>query len=128
MWYALPETFIDSDFRSDMFKEYLPCTAKATKMSHHGRNSGVGVMLLKKQYAEFVQEVKVPCENVLVIEVDEVLFKTGKPVFMIGVNVPPCLPACRVTENGFGIEPLKQCLLNLHEKCSDLHFIIFGGM
>ena len=81
MWYALPKTFIDSDFRSDMFKEYLPCTAKATKMSHHGRNSGVGVMLLKKQYAEFVQEVKVPCENVLVVEVDEVLFKTSKPVF-----------------------------------------------
>ena len=65
-------------------------------------------MFLKKLYAEFVREVKVPYEYMLVIEVDEVLFKTGKPVYMIGVYIPPCeSPAYRVTENGFGIEPLE---------------------
>ena len=84
----LTETFIDTDFQSDMFKDYLSFTAKAKKLSHHGRNSGGVVMLLRKLYAEFVREV--PYENMLVIEVDEVLFKTGKPVYMIGVYFPPC--------------------------------------
>ena len=46
-------------------------------------------MLLKKLYAEFVWEFKVPYENMLIIEVDEVLFKTGKPDYMIGVYIPP---------------------------------------
>ena len=50
-----------------------------------------------------------------------------KPVYMIGVYIPPCeSPAYRVTENRSGIEPLEQCLLDLQEKCSYFHFIIFG--
>ena len=76
-----------------------------------------------------MREVKVPYENMLVIEVDEVLFKTSKPVYMTGVYIPPCeSPAYRVTENGFGTEPLEQCLLDLQEKCWDFHFIICGDM
>ena len=55
---CLTETFIDTDFQSDMFKDYLSFTAKAKKLSRHGRNSGGYVMLIKKLYAELYERSK----------------------------------------------------------------------
>lgn len=46
----------------------------------------------------------------IVVEVDESLFKTGKTFYLIGPVYHPVirLHTVRQTENGFGIEPIEQ--------------------
>ena len=102
----------------------------------------IGVDIPQCESAAYVFGVYIPqCESavymigVYIPPCESSLYMTGmtfhhvSPVYMIWIYVPPCEPpAFRVTENGFGIKLLEQCLWDLHEKCSDFHFIIFGDM
>lgn len=125
---CLTETFIDYALESLLFKDYSVYTAKARKlMPHANRPSGGVIMLVKNIYSEFVCNVDVLFDNMIVLEADERLFGHGKKTYLIGVYIPPCESrSYDVTENGYGMEPLEQCILDLHERCSDFNMIMMG--
>ena len=47
--FTLTETFVEYDFHSELFKDFIIFNAKAKKLSHHGRCSG-GVRFKARVY------------------------------------------------------------------------------
>ena len=71
---CLTETFIERDFESNVFHDYIPFTAKARKLSHHGRHSGGVIMMIKKKLMQFFRQINVTYENMIVVQAEETLF------------------------------------------------------
>ena len=107
---CLTETYIASDFDSDLFRDFGIFVAKAKKLSSHGRLSGGVLVLLRKQFLPFVKRMHVGVDNVVVLGMKKVLLATDKDVTFIAAYLPPYESYYwKVTQHGYGVELIEKC-------------------
>ena len=86
-------------------------------------------MCFRKKFSKFIKQVKIYYENMIVLQIDKHLFATDTDIFFIGLYVPPCESAVYgVTQNGYGIEPLEQCVMDLYDKFDNFDIIVCGDL
>lgn len=126
---CLTETFIDYEFQCEQLSEYSFVSSFARKLSHRGRKSGGVIVCFRKKFSNLIKQVKVDYENMIVLHFDKLLFATDRDIFFIGLYVPPCESAVYgVTQNGYGIEPLEQCVTDLYDKFDNFYIIVCGDL
>ena len=109
--------------------EYSFVSSFARKLSHRGRKSGGVILCFRKKFSNLIKQVKVDYENMIVLHFDKLLFATDRDIFFIGLYVPPCESAVYgVTQNGYGIEPLEQCVTDLYDKFDNFYIIVCGDL
>ena len=86
---CLTETFVATEFESDLFSDFLIFTSKALKLSHHGRYSGGVIVLIKKKLSAFIKHIPVNVENTIVIKLDNASLGTEKDIMCICSYIPP---------------------------------------
>ena len=65
----------------------------------------------------------------IVLQINKHLFATDRDIFFIGLYVSPCESAVYgVTQNGYGIEPLEQCVMDLYDKFDNFDIIVCGDL
>ena len=125
----MTETFIYFDFQCEQLSEYSFVCSFARKLSHRGRKSGGVIVCFRKKFSKFIKQVKIDYENMIVLQTDKHLFATDTDIFFIGLYVPPCESAVYgVTQNGYGIEPLEQCVMDLYDKFDNFDIIVCGDL
>ena len=126
---CLTETFIAKDFESPLFKDFFIFTAKAQKLSHHGRCSGGTIVMVRKTFKEFVKRIETETENTIILNIHKDLFSSEKNIMFIGTYLPPYKsPFWRTQEGVFGLELLEQCIVNLYETFDDFFVLISGDL
>ena len=126
---CLTETFIGYDFESSHFKDYKIFTSKAQKLSHRGRHSGGVILMVKKSYEDFIEEIKIRIDNILVLKLHKDLFSVNTHVMLICCYVPPYdSPYWKCHTDSFGIELLEQCVIDLYAFHGDFPMLICGDL
>ena len=126
---TLTETFVPVDFESSIFKDYLIYTSPAKKLSNKStsRYSGGVIVLVKKLFEPFVKEIKNEADNTVVLRINKNLFNTSKDIMFISSYVPPHdSPYWTVKNDGFGLEILEQCILDLQTSSNDFFLLLTG--
>ena len=126
---CLTETFLDSSFDySDIFLDYVKFHAPGKKISHHGRNSGGVLLLVRKVLEKCVKEIKMDCDNTIAIQINKDVFDLDKDVILIACYVPPeKSPSYDDKLLKDGILTLEETLLQRFEK-NELNLMIIGDM
>ena len=60
---CLTETYVASEFESNLFKDFGVFVAKAKKLSYHGRYSGGVIILVRKDFVPFVERIYLDVDN-----------------------------------------------------------------
>ena len=84
---CLTETYVASEFESNLFKDFGVFVAKAKKLSYHGRYSGGVIILVRKDFVPFVERIYLDVDNIVVSRVKKVLLGTDKDVMFISKSV-----------------------------------------
>lgn len=112
---CLTETFASKEIGNDVFKNHVPFSSNAIKLSHDGRPSGGVCVIVRKNLLRHVTRVPVDCDNIVVLSIDRHLFGTAKDIIFIGVYIPPQKSKYwKSSRDGFGIEVLEKCLYDLN--------------
>jgi exonuclease III len=124
---CLTETFTSNTKFDKVFKNHDSYCSKAKKLSRQGRLSG-GVMILSdKCLSKYVHQINTDVENIIILKVLKELFGTDKDVLLMGLYIPPYdSKYWKVTENGFGLEVLEKCMLDLEINIDNFHLMMFG--
>ena len=124
---CLTETYVSSELQSDVFTDFCVYTANAIKLSYHGRQSGGVILLIKRTFSPFVNRISSEVENCIVVEIKKELFGTDKNIMLIASYIPPCdSNFWKITQNGFGLELIEKCVLDLHDKRDDFYILLCG--
>lgn len=125
---CLTETHFCGDvLDSNYLKDFSVFIANAKKLSHHGRLSGGVVVLVKNTFVSYVERVAVDVENTVVLRLSKELFGTSKDVMFISSYIPPHDSRFwQATQNGFGIELMEKCVLDLYNSYDDFHLFLCG--
>lgn len=112
------------------FKDYDVYLSKATKLSRLGRKSGGVLVFVRNNIAHLIKQIDVKYDHMIVLELCCPLIGTErKRTFILCSYVHPYdSKYWDVAENGFGMEVLEQCIIDLYEKCNDLNLIICGDL
>ena len=86
---CLTETYVASEFQSNLFKDFGVFVAKAKKLSYHRRYSGGVIVLVRKDFVPFVERIYLDVDNIVVLRIKKVLLGTDKDVMFISANLPP---------------------------------------
>lgn len=126
---CLTETFIAFDFESVLFNDFSIFTAKAKKLSFHGRFSGGVMVLIRKTFAPFCERMRVSVDNTVVIKIQRELLHTEKDVMFISSYIPPYDSSFWTSaQHGYGVEMIEQCILDLYGECDDFHVLLCGDL
>ena len=126
---CLTETFVDSDFVSPIFHEYVVFISKAKKLSRQGRYSGGVIVMVKKSKADFFERIQVETESVIVLKIQKHLFNTGKDVMFICTYIHPSdSDFWKTHQETFGMEVIEQCILDLQSTHGDFFLMITGDL
>ena len=124
---CLTETFIASDFDSPLFTDFQVLILKAKKLSHHGRFSGGIIVLIRKKFASHVKQIDVKNENVIVVKIHKDLLSVNKDIMLVCTYIHPYdSPFWKYHQNGYGMEVLEQCLLDLQDGYDDFYLMLTG--
>jgi hypothetical protein len=122
------ETFTD-DFTSTLFSTFTSFVAPAKKLSKQGRKSGGVIVLVRNTFLPFIKQIKLDCENVVVLEAKKELFGTDENVFIICTYLNPISSPFYVTSDfGDGISMIEHCLLEILQKHENALFFINGDL
>ena len=126
---CLTETFVDDQFDfSCVFPDYTKFHAPAKKLSVHGRNSGGVLLLVLNECAKFASQIRVECDNAVVVKINKCVFGLDKDVVLVACYiVPEGGPAYNLTELKDGILILEENILQDVDK-DDIHLIVCGDM
>ena len=86
---CLTETYVASEFESNLFKDLGVFVAKAKKLSYQERYSWDVIVLVRKDFAPFVERLYLDMDNIVVLRIKKVLLGTDKDVMFISANLPP---------------------------------------
>ena len=126
---CLTETFIAFDFESNVFSDYMIFTSKAKKLSSHGRYSGGVIAMVNKKYKDLVHHIPSNVNNVIMLQIDKQLFGTDKNVMWVCAYVPPYDSAFwKSCEDGYGIELLEQCILDIQSSQDECFLLLSGDL
>ena len=126
---CLTETYVSSKLETDVFCDFCAYTANARKLSYHGRQSGGVILFVRNTISSFVERISVEVENCVVVEIKKELFDTDKNIMLIASYIPPCdSNFWKTTQNGFGLELIEKCVLDLYDKRDDFYLILCGDL
>ena len=126
---CLTETFIADEFKSDLFDDYLVFNAKARKLSHQGRYSGGVIVLVRKKFGSYVEQIYTEFDNVIVLKMKKELFGTPKDIMYICLYIPPHDSSYwQYCHQSYGIEIIEQCVLDLNDTYDDFHLLLCGDL
>ena len=86
---CLTETYVASEFESNLFKDLGVFVAKAKKLSYQERYSWDVIVLVRKHFVTFVERRYLDVDNIVVLRIKKVLLGTDKDVMFISANLPP---------------------------------------
>ena len=86
---CLTETYVASEFESNLFKDLGVFVAKAKKLSYQERYSWDVIVLVRKHFVPFVERRYLDVDNIVVLRIKRVLLGTDKDVMFISANLPP---------------------------------------
>ena len=122
---CLTETYVASEFESNLFKDFGVFVAKAKKLSYHGRYSGGVIVLVRKDFVPFVERMYLDVDNVVVLRIKKVLLGTDKDVMFISAYLPPYDSSYwKQTPHGYGMEIIEKCVMDLHDKTDDFYLLL----
>ena len=124
---CLTETFTDSGYDyENIFRDHLKYFAPARKFSHHGRNSGGVLVLVKKCLEPYITEIKLDCDNAITLKLNKEVFGFSKDlVFVASYVVNEGGPLYDHSEIKDGVLLLEESLLQ-HTLKDSVHFIMCG--
>ena len=126
---CLTETFLEKTIESSVFEKYDMFFSKATKLSHRGRHSGGVLVLVKKCLDLFVERIDVDVENTVVMKLSKRLFRSDKDIMFISTYIPPYDSSFWLSAtNGYGMELLDKCIMDLHDRFDDFQVLLCGDM
>ena len=79
----LTQTYVASEFESNLFKDLGVFVAKAEKLSYHGRYSGGVIVLVRKDFVPFGERIYFDVDNIVLLRIKKVLLGTDKDVMFI---------------------------------------------
>ena len=125
---CLFETFLNiTFFPPEKWANFCSFSCPAVKLSHQGRSSGGIVVLIRKEYFDFVSRVDVSCDQVLVLKLAKSLFETHCDVFLVACYVPPTdSPFYKDSVHKCQIHEIEQCLASVLERFGDALFLMCG--
>ena len=126
----MTETFVDDQFDFGcVFTDYIKFHALAEKKkSVHGRNSGGVLLLVRNEFAKFASQIRVECDNAVVVKINKCVFGLDKDVVLVACYiVPEGGPAYNLTQLKDGILILEENILQAVDK-DDIHLIVCGDM
>ena len=125
---CLTETHFTHDLQSEIFKDFKCYSAKAVKLSLHGRASGGVLVLIRNTLVPFCHAIDSGIDNCIALKLTRELFGTSKPLLMLNIYIPPSeSDYYRITQNGHGLEQLDECIANLLD-AHDCHLMICGDL
>ena len=88
---ALVETFLDKSFELiNHFPDFEVFQASAVKLTHHGRSSGV-VVLVKKRLMSFVYRIETTYDHIIYLKLSSTLLATHSDVLYSAAYVQPIM-------------------------------------
>lgn len=126
----LLETFLDS-FSDSIISTHKAIVCPGVKVSDsaHGRLSGGLIFLIRNELSQFVQQIHIETDNILVLKVASNLFGTQEDCLLIGAYLPP--ENAKYYENTDiynGVALLEDCLLELSGQYNNCPLIICGDL
>ena len=107
----------------DRYDQYA---SLAVSLSHHARRSGGILLLVRKCFSKQIERVDIPYDQMIVLKFFKMPFRTVYDIILKWVYVPPQgSPYCNTVQRNCLID---NCVLDLVEKCGDLHSILCGGI
>ena len=80
---CLTETYVATEFESNLFKDLGVFVAKAKKLSYHGRYSGGVIVLVRKDFVPFVERIYLNVDNIVVLKIKKVVGnRQGRDVYL----------------------------------------------
>lgn len=125
---CLTETHVKSDYTLSCFPDFDIFVADAHKLSKQGRLACGVMVLVKKQFSNLVHRINIDVENTVVLKLDKTLLKSELDIVLVAYYAPPYDSSFwKLSNNGFGLETLENCILNIHESnINDFHMLICG--
>ena len=127
--FSLNETFINFDNREyPAFKEYDVYVSKAQRA--HVRCSGGVMVFVNKRLSQFVKRIESKYAHTVVLEINKELFGLAKNVLLICMYLHPYdSKYWDISEHGYGIEILEQCIIDLFvNRDDDFSLIVCGDL
>ena len=126
---TLTETFIDYEFQSYLFSDFEIFTAKATRSSNVGRQSGGVIVMIRSCLKKYINHVKTVTDNTIVIRIDKRCLKTYRDILFISTYLPPYDSTYWLSAQcGYGIDSLETCILDLYESHNQCSLVITGDL
>lgn len=124
---CLTETHVSEDFELKDFKEFEAFSLPGKKLSKHGRRSGGILVLVRKTIAALCVQIRVEQPNVIVLELNKIIFGHDENTICIFCYLPPVdSPAYIESEYGVGIELLEHCVADLYSTRAAFSLFICG--
>ena len=125
---TLTETFIMNEFKNCLyFKDYCIFTAKAKKLSLHGRSSGGVIVMVKRKLEKYIEKISTDLDNTIILKLSKDLMATTKDIMYIATYIPPCdSKFWNTCQNGYGIELLEKCMIDIADHHNNF-FVLLNG-
>ena len=124
---SFTETFLPNELDESVFPKFDKYVSKARKFTKRGRHSGGVVVLVKKCYSKYVKRIDTQIENTVVLRISKELFNTKKDIIYLSMYIPPHdSPFWGKTQNGYAMDLLEKCIMDLYEAMDDFYLMICG--
>ena len=85
-------------------------------------------MCFRKTFSKFIKQAKTDYEYMIVLQIGKHSFATDRNIFFLGLLYECESSVYGVTQNGYGIEPLEQCVMDLYDKFDNFDIIVCGDL
>lgn len=128
----LLETFVLEFLSGPMwFPDHEVFVSPAMRLSETGigRLSGGLILLMKKEFVKFVEQLHVEYDNIIALKISKDLMGTDVPVVWLGAYLPPSASNYyKDTDIHNGVSILENCMLDLSESQGDVLFFVCGDL
>ena len=128
---CLTETHMTSeDFDKEEFPNHEVYISDGTKIpGTHGRLSGGVIVLIKSNINKYFQVLKCNTKNCVAVKVKKELLINMEDTVIIGCYLPPQdSPYWKISTDGYGLEILEKCMLDIYETIGEFKFLIIGNL
>ena len=125
---GLSETFLQYDFDfTGILDNYICIQKHAVKLNLHGRPSGGMMLLYEKKLSQFVTQIQIDLENVIVIDIDKKWLGTANNILFVSIYIHPIgSPFYMNKDYTNTLDPLEEFLLDFTESHGERSLLIGG--
>ena len=85
--------------------------------------------MVKRCFSIHAQRVDGEIEITVILKITKELLGTSKDVMLISMYLPPYdYNFGKITQNGYGIELLEKCVMDIHNTHDDFHVLVCGDL